>query len=168
MQTVDIFRYALRLHLAWDEPRKMEIYFDGKLQIEGRSTAFTNGVIEAGVIHCRALLEFLGLQLQKGSMNRFKQRAGRRDDVGIEDYGLDLITVEQAVSKYTGSTDEAEAALATTIRTANKFIAHNTMSLPVDPEQAHYLEIASRGVPALVVSCFYTPLKLAAPDYKLP
>lgn len=36
-----------------------------------------------------------------------------------------------------------------------------------NPEHGRLIEIASRGVPSLVVSYLYTPLGLPAPDYKL-
>ena len=39
----------------------MEMFFNGKQVVEGKATAFTNGAIEPGIIHCRTLLKFLGL-----------------------------------------------------------------------------------------------------------
>ena len=100
------------------------------------------------------------------STNRLSQRYGKRpDDVGIEDYGLEPVTVAQATSKYDGAAREAENALATVIFTAHKYLAHNTtMLLPENPQQAQLIEIASRGIPALLDSYFYTPLGLPAPD----
>jgi hypothetical protein len=36
-----------------------------------------------------------------------------------------------------------------------------------NPEHGRLIEIASRGVPSLVISHLYTPLGLSAPNYKL-
>lgn len=169
MGAVEILNMALHLHPTRERPtpRQMKIYFDGKLEIDGLSTGFTNGAIESGILHCRVLLEFLGLKLKPGSINRLSQRLRKRsDDIGIEDYNLDKVTVTQATSKYNGSPQEAENALATVIFTAHKYLAHNTtMLLPENPDQNRLIEIASRGIPALMILYFYTPLGLPAPDY---
>jgi hypothetical protein len=61
MFAVSTLNLATRLQTAADKPQAMEIYVDGKLRIEGNLFAFTNPAIEAGLVHCRALLEFLGL-----------------------------------------------------------------------------------------------------------
>ena len=50
-----------RLRMKWGAPKAMEVYFAGELQITGNSSAFANPVVEAGLIPCRALLEFVGL-----------------------------------------------------------------------------------------------------------
>ena len=39
----------------------MTIHVNGKRIMEGNLNAFTNPAIEAGLMHCRGLLEFLGL-----------------------------------------------------------------------------------------------------------
>ena len=49
------------LRMKWGAPKAMEVYFAGELQITGNSSAFANPVVEAGLIPCRALLEFVGL-----------------------------------------------------------------------------------------------------------
>ncbi|MFZ2325276.1 MAG: hypothetical protein WAW73_00025, partial [Rhodoferax sp.] len=62
---------------------------------------------------------------------------------------------------------EAEQALLSVFRIANKGLAHLTSSFLASPEETRLLEIASRGVPALIVSYLYTPLGLAAPASQL-
>ena len=62
MQAVDTLNYALRLRSSWSDAPSMTIHVDGKqCGMEGNLNAFTNPAIEAGLVHCRALLEFLGL-----------------------------------------------------------------------------------------------------------
>ena len=106
---------ALRLHSSFENPKSIEIYFDRKLTIVGNSNAYTNPVIESGLIHCRALLEFLGICYTKNGLEIIKDR--KPNDVGIEHYKdsngatLQKISPEVAISSYSGSKDDAEKAL---------------------------------------------------------
>jgi hypothetical protein len=76
MKAVAAFNLATRFVAHWNhQPKPLEIYFDGKLSIRGLSTAFTNPTIEAGIIHCRALLEFLGLRCDKKNPARLASKA---------------------------------------------------------------------------------------------
>ena len=59
LDAVATLNLVLRLRANWNAPRRMSIYFDDRLQITGNSDAFTNPVVEAGLVHCRALLSFL-------------------------------------------------------------------------------------------------------------
>jgi hypothetical protein len=79
MNAVALLNLALRYVMKWDSPRKLEIYFDEKLSIRGLSTAFTNPAIEAGVVHCRALLEFIGLKCDGKNPNKHIQRGSGQD-----------------------------------------------------------------------------------------
>jgi hypothetical protein len=63
MHAVEILNYALRLRSIWSDAPAMTMHVDGKQVMEGNLNAFTNPAIEAGLVHCRALLEFLGLRL---------------------------------------------------------------------------------------------------------
>ncbi len=168
MKAIDVFRVALKLELSFDKPKKMEMFFDDKLTVEGLSSAWTNPVIESGIMHCRACLEFLGLREDPKQSLKLKNRSGKRDDdYGIEDWGLERVSPEQAVVPYEGPDDEAERALASVIHCANKGVAHTTASqLVVDDDRKLY-EIAARGVPTLLINHLYTPLGLEAPDYKI-
>jgi hypothetical protein len=126
MNAAAVLNLALRYVRQWDSPRKLEIYFDEKLSNRGLSTAFTNPAIEAGVMHCRALLEFIGLKCDGKNPNKLVQRgSGRADDFVIEDFSgtngkLQRVSVQAALAAYAGSAEEAEKSLATVIRCANK------------------------------------------------
>jgi len=167
MRAASILTLALRHVERWPNARRMSIHFDDELFIEGLSTGFTNAAIESGIVNCRALLEFLGLQALSPTSLAERSQGGRRGDIGIEDYCLPLVGIAELTAKYNGNADEAELALATLITAANKWLAHNTTAVEMDAQQIHLLEIASRGVPALIISYFYTRLGLPAPDYEL-
>jgi hypothetical protein len=168
LDAVAALRDALRLVGSWDEPKTMEISFGGRPTIQGSSTAYTNPVIEAGLMHCRALLEFLGLRLRANKIVCCGKRVD--GDVGIEDFRdtngrqLSRLAPCLAFSHYGGDTSDAEQALVAVFHAANKGLAHITSQL--SPPDVRLLEIASRGVPALVISHLYTPMGLPPPDKK--
>lgn len=174
MKAVSVFNLALRYVMSWDTPGRLEIYFNDKLVIRGLSTAFTNPAIEAGIMHCRALLEFVGLKVDSKDPDKLSERQGSRDDdFVIEDFcgpngHLQRVSPAVAVASYTGSAAKAEKALAAVIRAANKGVAHTTAGHLVDGDNFQHFGIASCGVPKLLVSHFYTPLGLPPPDYELP
>jgi hypothetical protein len=170
MYAVATLNRALQLRAKWSDAPSMTIYVDGKLEIEGNFDAFANPAIEAGLVHCRALLEFLGLCNRKGVLSNIERR--RRGDVGIEhfrtaDNHLKMVDPEAVLKRYEGGRTEAEKALLSVFHVANKGLAHITQDLRDHPEQGAFLEIASRGIPSLVVSYLYTPLGIPAPDYKI-
>ena len=75
---------------------------------------------------------------------------------------LPTVTPKQAIPKYKGDPAEAERALAAVLHVANKALAQIT-SAPGGSIDIDLLEIASRGVPAILTSYFYTPLGLNPP-----
>lgn len=168
LAAVEVLNLALRLRDTWEDAPSVKLLINDVLVIEGNSNAFTNPAIEAGVIHCRSLLEFLGLSMAKGSVLSSPTRPRRPDDIGIEHFAnekgpLALVSPAQAISHYPGPAVEAEQALLSVFRIANKGLAHLTSAFLPAHEDARLLEIASRGVPALVVSYLYTPLGLHPP-----
>lgn len=169
LEAVEVLGLALRYRLSWTDPVPMEIHFEGNLSIEGLSSAFTNPAIEAGIIHCRALLEFIGLRVDRNDHKRLSTRSSSRpDDLMIESFAngggrLQVVTPAEAVAPYEGPPDEAEQALARVIHIANKGLAHSTVGLINNSDDLRLCEIASRGVRALLVRHFYKPLGLKAP-----
>ena len=171
MQAVDTLILAMRLATRWPHPPPLEIHVNGELQVEGNLYAFTNPAIEVGLVHCRALPEFLGLTANKsGRIVNIDQR--RSSDIGIEHFSnasghLSMVNPETALSRYGGGKEEAEKALLAVFQITNKGIAHVTEDIKDNPDHGRLIEIASLGVPSLVVSYLYTPLGLLSPDYKL-
>ena len=169
MKAISIFHVALKYVSHFDSPKRLEIYLDGKLSIEGLSTAWTNPAIESGIMHCRAMLEFLGLNVDPKNPEKLVQRSGRRPtDLCLESYGLDPISISDALNCYDGPVLDAEKALASVIYRANKGVAHATLNSIVSEDEHRLFEIAARGVPTLVINSLYLPLKLEVPDYQVP
>jgi len=168
LRAVEIGHLALRHSAAWDEVPSIEIFFDGKQVIEGKATAFTHGAVESAIVHCRALLEFLGLKGKSQTELIEILNRSKNDDIGIEYFpSLSKLTVQRAVQAYPGPKDEAEAALAYVVYLANKGLVHTTSSFTKHDQGSELLEIAFRGVPTLVVNNFYVPLSIMPPNYKL-
>ncbi len=171
MQAVNTLNLAIRMRLTWPETPPMCIHVNGKLVVEGNLNAFTNPVIEAGLVHCRALLEFLGLCMTpNGKLGNISKRRG--SDIGIEHFKtsnghLATVRPDQALNRYEGGREEAENALVAVFQITNKGLAHVTEKLIKNPKHERLVEIASRGVPSLVISHLYTPLGLEPPSYKL-
>ena len=168
LRAVAIGQLALRHSIAWDVVPSIKMFFDEKQVIEGNATAFTNGAIEAAIVHCRAILEFLGLGGK--SQTELVERASRskNDDIGVEHFhGLSKLTVKLAVRPYPGPRADAEASLAYVVYLANKGLAHTTSSFTKHDRGSELLEIAFRGVPVLLINNFYVPLGIKPPNYEL-
>jgi hypothetical protein len=168
IHSVEIGRLALAHSRSWSRTPSIAIHFDGKQVIEGKATAFTNGAIEAAIIHSRALLEFLGLA--GNGPTKLRELTGKRkdDDRGVEHYrNLRRLTVAQALRAYPGPASEAEAALAYVIYLANKGLAHTTSTFTRHSRGSWLLDIAFRGVPILMANNFYLPLGKRLPRVRL-
>jgi hypothetical protein len=170
MQSIAALHLALNLSATLGAA-PMKLYAGEKLVVEGSLHGFTNPAIEAGIMHCRALLEFLGLCDNKGKLDN---RTGRRPtDIGIEHFKtpagvpLKIVTPDDAANRYPGPSDEAKSALPSVFQVANKELSHVTEDLRDSPEHARLIEIASRGIPVLMIGCFYKPLGLPVPEYNL-
>lgn len=170
MEAISIGHLALRHHMSWEEAPAMEVYFNGKQVIEGKATGFTNAAIESAIIHCRAILEFLGFQSTKVSPTEIAEISARSrsDDMGVEKFaGLSMLAKKKALAVYQGEQSEAEAALALIFHSANKGLAHTTASFKLHSNDGRLLEIAFRGVPKLLINGFYVPLGINPPSYEL-
>lgn len=170
MQSVASLNWALATRSQWAAAPPIAVHIDGKLTLEGNLNAITNPMLEVGLVHCRALLEFLGLCDEKGSLSQIKKR--RASDIGVEQFKnaggpLPMLSPEIAVSRYGGGPAAAERALLRVFRLTNKGLAHSTDGMVEDQADFELIEIASVGVPSLMVSYFYTPLGLPRPDTRI-
>jgi hypothetical protein len=59
LANLDLFDHSLRIILSEPAPRDVRITFDGAHELRGPYRIFTNLAVEAGLINCRSLLEFL-------------------------------------------------------------------------------------------------------------
>jgi hypothetical protein len=165
MHAIGIGHLALRHASSWDAVPPIKIFFGDKQVIEGKATAFTNGAIEAAIIHSRALLEFVGLK-GKSEDKLVERGTARKDDIVIESTGLQRVSIQDAVAGYAGPASEAEHALAHIIHLANKGLAHTSSAFASG--EVDLLEIAFRGVPTLMLRYFYDPLGISRPNYEIP
>ena len=173
LYALSIMGAALRYRLSSDNPKEMKIYFDGKLVITGNSNAFINPAIEAGLIHCRALLEFLGLRCDKYDVLQNLEQKRKPDDIGVESFrnsygkALTRVSPAEATACYCGDSAEGEKALLAVFHATNKGLAHFTTSFEISKPDAGLLQIAAKGVRALVFNHLYTPLGLDAPNCEI-
>ena len=169
LHAIEMLSLAIHLKQKWGQPQPMKIFIAGELTIEGNSHAITNPAVEAGIIHCRALLEFLGLGMSKDGALQNLARPRKSDDFGIEHFlnaigrPLARVSPAQAVSHHSGGTAEAERALLSVFRVANKGLAHLTSSFSMNPEETRLLKIASHVIPILIDNYLYKPHGLDAP-----
>lgn len=149
-----------------DDAGGFSLEVNGNVAVQGSAAGITNAWLEVGIVHGRALLEFLGLSEKDGALI---ERKGPRDtDWRLADFDLPPVTRAQAIKAYKGDADEAEQSLVSIMVFANRGIAHITDL--IDPERfgTHHLEIASRGIHALVVGHLYRPLGRAEPPFGFP
>lgn len=170
MTAVDMGHIALKHSMSWDSPPSLDIRFDGKQVFEGNAYGFTNSAIEAAIVHSRALLEFLGLGGK--SQTKLKElrtvaKGWNSDDICVEQFtALAKLKICDALKAYPGEASEAEASLAYVIYLANKGLAHTTSSFTKHDQSSILLEIAFRGIPALVINKFYVPLNIEPPQFE--
>ena len=128
MRAIAIGHLALRYTMTWEDTPRMKVYFDDLQVMEGKATGFTNAAIESAIVHCRALLEFVGLASGGTSTALSAIKSKRKnDDHAIERFqGLNRVSVTDAIACYPGPAQEAESALAYVIYLANKGLAHTS------------------------------------------
>jgi len=113
--------------LASYRPTVISIQFDGQVALVPTSLyQITNPLFEIGILYCRVLLDFLGIQLDRKN-KMLAGRTGRRsDDFGIEQLSLPYVTVPQLLGAPCARSGDVEAATIATLVSADKGIAHFT------------------------------------------
>ena len=115
LQAVETLKFAWELTSnEAEQPRRLEVLVDGRVKLRGNVAAIANPMIEAGLIHARALLEFMGLCDLKGRLSQIRNR--RKDDIAIELYStaqapLSMVSPDEVLRSYGGPPQEAEAAI---------------------------------------------------------
>lgn len=158
------------MRLGWvsesDLPRAVVVLVDGQERLHGNVAAIANPMIEAGIIHARALLEFLGLCVRRGRLANISRR--HPGDVAVEHYSmperpLTMVSPDTALAAYPGSRMEAEEALVAVFELANKLMAHITDGIGTKEWTDRHLDIACRGIPVLVQNHLYSKLGRTIP-----
>jgi hypothetical protein len=166
LQAIDTLQFAWAWVGECEEPRQVEVTVDGKVKIRGNVAAIANPMIEVGIIHARALLEFLGLCVKGGRLAQVSSR--RPDDIAIEHFStstmpLCIVAPSEALSAYPGPKEEAEQSLVAIFEWANKYLAHLTTGVLSGEFTDQHLDIACRGIPVLLHNHLYARLGRAVP-----
>lgn len=180
LQAIDTFQFAWSWLRESDNPRDVlvvegghwkldgtvESVVGGHLKLRGNVASIANPMIEAGVIHARALLEFLGLRAHNGRLAQVTKRYP--GDIAVEhlstsQFPLQRLDPEHALAAYSGPIEEAEDALISIFEVANKLMAHITDGAFSGEWTDRHLDTACRGIPALIESHLYTKLGMAVP-----
>lgn len=124
LETLKTFQAVWNLAKETKEGREVQIVVDGKTRLVGNVSMIANPICEIGLIHARALLEFLGLSLIEGKLKTI-ERKRRADDIAIEHFkangvALERLTPEQALSDYPGDPEDARAAFMAVFEWTNK------------------------------------------------
>jgi hypothetical protein len=154
------------------EQRQVELTVDGKLQLKGNVAAIANPMIEVGLIHARALLEFLGLGVRDGKLIPARRR---HDDIAVEQFStpnvrLTMVTPSDVFAAYPGPQEEAERALVAIFEWTNKGLAHLTTGGFSHNYTEQHLDLACRGIRALLHNYLYAKLgrEMPAPPSTIP
>lgn len=163
LDSLSILVLMLEFRLTWAEPKPMRIFVEDKLQFEGLTSLLLNPVVEAGILHIRALLEFLGLKSKSGMLVTVTPKERRADDAAIEllfDGAnlLQAVTPEQACAEHPSEPALAEISLAAAIGAANKGMAHFSANYLQNTVEAEQLLLAARITQQLVERYVYKPL----------
>ena len=169
---IEIMLFALTEMRQTVEPKKILVYVDDKPCFKGLETAFTNPAIEAGIVNCRAMLEFLGLRLKKDNPAELETRPKSKfdDDMHIENFMKDRVALKKVTPekvKRLSKTDPEKGvkAIARLLHISNKEVAHPTLGRQGEDDgtDIELIVIGAKGVRALTVRYFYTPLGLKPP-----
>ena len=163
-----IFRSALSLVECYPAGGRFECTVNGKVVMEGTSTAITNPSIEMGLIHSRVLLEFLGLRIIEGQRLGEHTERKHKDDINIESFSLPVVTRDQALSRCRDDKEMAEASFVKTVTAANKMVAHLTGVMDQGSEAVNSYLMCCDAIPALFKQYFYKPLEIPFPNIDIP
>lgn len=152
----------------------MKVFFGDELVIDGNPNILINAALEAGLIHSRALLDFMGIRINPKNPQKLKRRKRSQhpDDVVIENFYIDgmplsRVSVRDIVTTYADLTSDVEGKLAGLISTTNKRLVHSTSIGIDDPVQLQTLKTASEIVPLIVIDFFYKRLGVKPPTYRI-
>ncbi|PRE50287.1 hypothetical protein [Burkholderia multivorans] len=135
-----------------------------------RFVAFSGPVLLMAVVHCRFLLEFVGLKV-KGTPPVLATATRRPSDIGIEHFknpqGESLKLASPSIAGDLGNETDVAQAWATVITVANQRIAHSTDSAKLDDVDhtavSDAINMALTTVPELVCRKLYDAMSETRP-----
>lgn len=152
--------------LATYRPTAISIQFDGQVALTPKSLyQITNPLFEIGILYCRVLLEFLGIQLDRKN-KKLMARSGRHpDDFGIEQLSLPYVTVHQLLGTPCAPSGNPEGAVIATLVSADKGVAHFTSGTSGRAYAANSL-LCAKAVAWCVEEYVYRKLNTGIPEYR--
>ena len=136
--------WACEIILPGEDPRIVQVTLDGKPKLVLRSVrVLTNSLVEAGLLYCRVLLNFLGIRFD-GDTNQLAEikNPGSGDNFSIRRLGLPCVRLQDLRSAPTGSPQEVEESCRLTLLAMNKGVAHFTDSITTSSQVEDALRCA--------------------------
>jgi hypothetical protein len=140
---------------------------DGMVKFGSIRTLATNDVgwiidpfLDTGIIMCRALFEFIGIDLSQSDDLYIRTKPRFSSDVCLEHFLPSYITLNEGLSRYADTSEgDLEEAIRRTIRAGDKGIGHLTK----DParqtlDNLRHLELSCKQIVNLLKSHLYLPL----------
>jgi hypothetical protein len=168
LDALAILDLLVALRLKWREPKAMQVLVEGKTQFSGTTNLLTNPVLESGILHERALLEFVGLRVRSGSLENIPPKDRRKDDAGIEKIPyagsyLKVVTPAEAAASHPADPSFGVTCLVAAWEAAGKGVAHATTIYPANPTQVEQVGIAAQMIQAVVEKHVYRALGRTRP-----
>lgn len=152
--------------LARYRPSTISIQFDGQVALTLKSVyQITNPLFEIGILYCRVLLDFVGIQLDKKNTKLVARTRRRPDDFGIEQLSLPCVTVQELIAAPCVPPGNVEGAVIATLVSADKGVAHFTSGTSGRAYAANSL-LCAKAVAWCVEEYVYRKLNGTIPDYK--
>lgn len=145
---------------------KMSISIRNKFEYDGYVGYFLQPMLEIGLVHARALLEFVGLYAKNGNLEQINRR--RPNDIAIEHYSVDgrqlsMVTPTEICS-YIDMPDVVVLwSLVGIIEQTNKNLAHVTTGEILNMAMHGQIRCALNALPDVIERCFYNELRLENP-----
>jgi hypothetical protein len=155
--------WIMDLYVKFGYTASVQINIEGGHRHDWNLAKFGNPITDAGYLHARALLEFIGLSAKNGKLIQVGKR--KPTDVAIEHYliagrRLAMVTPEDAYAAINMPQPVVEWALVNVIETTNKLLAHVTTGEVLAMAMYQQVRIALEGIPVLIQNHLYAKLAL--------
>jgi hypothetical protein len=151
----------MNLQTRIDGGATMDLSINKELRFSGYAIYFIEPILEIGLVHARALLEFLGIHARNGKLVNISRR--RPSDIAIEHYSaggsnLSMVSPEEICSHINMPDSVVEWALVGVIEQTNKWLAHVTTGEMLNMAMHGQLAYALEKLPSVIDFYFYDRL----------
>jgi hypothetical protein len=161
IEAVRAAAWAMNLQTCINGDATINLSIDKELRFSGYVNYFIEPMIEIGLVHARALLEFLGIYARNGKLINIGRR--RPSDIAIEHYSaggsnLSMVSPEEICSHINMPDSVVEWALVGIIEKTNKWLAHVTTGEMLNMAMHGQLACALEQLPSMIDIYFYDRL----------